>query len=35
MVNIDLPTGEYTLSVTLRDGGGRELGRNDFFAIGG
>ncbi len=36
MVNIDLPTGEYTLSVTLRDAEGRELGHNDFaFAIGG
>jgi len=27
MVNIALPTGEYTLSVTLRDAEGRELGR--------
>lgn len=36
IVNIDLPTGEYTLSVTLRDAEGRELGHNDFaFAIGG
>jgi len=36
MVNIDLPTGEYTLSVTLRDAEGRELGHSDFaFTIEG
>jgi hypothetical protein len=36
MVNITLPIGEYTLSATLRDAEGRELGHNDFaFAIGG
>jgi hypothetical protein len=35
MMNIDLPTGEYTLSVALRDAVGCDSGRNDFFAIGG